>query len=145
MSFTRLRYHVVTTTKYRTLTLELEIETIAYTAMRNKAQSSGGVVIAINGVLDHTHLIVAIKPTVTLSDFMRRMKSAGSAAVNRSGVMQAGFAWQRGYSVFTLDAFRYDGAVDYVLNQKEHHRLGTLIPEFEQFYEDSEEAAQDDS
>lgn len=81
----------------------------------------GGVAQAVGGVADHVHLLVGLKATHCLADFMRELKKQASAWVHTElGVK--GFAWQEGYAAFTVSPNSRDGVRGYIENQEDHHR-----------------------
>ena len=81
---TSLHYHLIFATKHREPTLAKE--------WRNELHSYlGGVVNGLDassegvgGVADHVHLLVSLKPTACLSDFMRELKKASSSWIRES-------------------------------------------------------------
>ena len=77
-------------------------------------------------------MIAGIRPTIAVSDFVRRVKSEAAGAIKRKFRRLGCFDWQDTFSAFSLNAFDYDEAVDYVKDQQEHHRNNTLIEIWEQ-------------
>lgn len=53
------------------------------------------------------------------ADFVRELKKASSVWAEEH---QRLFAWQEGYSIFSVSASQLDVMREYVLNQEEHHR-----------------------
>ena len=135
MSYTRLRYHIVTGTKNREPVITPELETIIYPALQNKAMDNGGKLLQIGGVEDHIHVVAAIPPTIAVADFVREIKTGSSRAVNKSGLLDWPFHWQIGYGAFTLNPFDLKDILRYVAYQKQHHAEGTLWPAYERFTE----------
>jgi putative transposase len=127
MPFWRTFYHVVWATKNREPLITPDIEPRLYAYIVHKAAELGAFVYAINGWVDHVHLIVTIPPHVSVSDLVKRLKGASSHDLNQQGTGTY-FAWQRGYGVLTLGQRQRPDAERYVRNQKEHHRAGAAIP-----------------
>ena len=109
MSYTRLRYHIITSTKNRSPVITEEVEAIIYPALHLKAEDCGGKLLQVGGVADHVHVVTALPPTITLADFVREIKTRGSRAVTKAGVLKGPFRWQRGYSAFTLTPLDLSG------------------------------------
>ncbi len=82
----------------------------------------------ISGVEDHVHLPVGLKPTPCISDFMRELKKVSSAWV-RNEIGQDKFAWQDGYSVFSVSADARPRVKGYIKKQREHHRVKSFREE----------------
>jgi REP element-mobilizing transposase RayT len=130
MPFTRLRYHVVTATRRRYPLITEQIEPILYRVLVKKTADAGGQLLAVGGVQDHVHLVVALPPTIPVSDLMRVVKSGSCVAV-RDVFGKASFEWQEGYAAFTADPSDLDRLMEYVTNQKERHASRRLWPAYE--------------
>jgi len=87
-------------------------------------------------VADHVHLLVGLKPTHCLSDFMRELKKSSSIWVTEQ-IGTAEFAWQEGYAAFTVSASARDSVRDYIGRQEEHHRRKTFREELVEFLQKS--------
>ena len=88
----------------------------------------GGFPQGVGGTEDHVHLLVGLKSTHCLADFMRELKKSSSAWVhNKMG--HAGFVWQEGYGAFTVSPTARSGVRQYIANQEEHHRKRTFREE----------------
>ena len=134
MPFWRTYYHLVWATKNREPWITPDIEPRLYAYIVHKAAELGVFVYAINGWTDHTHLIVAIPPHVSVAELVKHLKGASSHDLNQQG-LAAHFGWQRGYGVLTLGQRQKPDAEAYVSNQKEHHRLDTAIAWLERYSE----------
>lgn len=89
----------------------------------------GGVALEINGVEDHVHLLVKLKPTVRFSDFLRDLKANSSSWAKETGVGK--FSWQRRYGAFTVSESQVAIVRRYIRNQEQHHRKFDFKTEFE--------------
>ena len=125
MPFWRVYYHLVWTTKNREPFIQPAVEPYLYALLVSKAAELGVYVYAINGWVDHVHLIVAIPPKHAVADVVKRLKGASAHIMNQSGKLDQPFNWQRGYGVLTLGEKQRATAETYVHNQKEHHRQRT--------------------
>src|SRR5690554_1698768 len=131
MAYTRLRYHIVTATKYRKPLLTPEVENVAYAVLRKEAERIGAQISHIGGVEDHIHIIAAIPPTLAVSHFVGRIKLKCTKAIRHQFAHLESFAWQVSYGAFTLNPADMKGVIQYVLNQKEHHINNELREPFE--------------
>ncbi len=133
MPYWQLYYHVVWSTRNRQPWLTPEAETIIYRIIRAKANELEGVVFALNGTTDHTHLVVAIPPKIAVATFIGQVKGVASALFNKEHAHEVPFAWQAEYGAFSFDKKRLPNVVAYVERQKEHHQGSTIIPILEQW------------
>jgi REP element-mobilizing transposase RayT len=88
--------------------------------------------IAVGGMPDHIHLLVALHPTVTAANLAKAVKGASSHLVThviRPGVF---FKWQSGYGVFSVSPNDVRRVQEYIANQERHHREGLLNHDLEQ-------------
>jgi hypothetical protein len=91
-------------------------------------RGTGGVPIEINGVEDHVHLLVKIKPVIAVSDFLREIKSSSSGWARKK--TSGRFAWQSRYGAFTVSESQVNQVRLYIRNQEEHHRKYSFEDEF---------------
>jgi REP element-mobilizing transposase RayT len=136
MSYWQLFYHVVWSTHQRRPLLTAEIEPLIYRYIRFKAGDLGGMVHALNGTQDHTHLVVTIPPKIAVAKFVGQVKGVASARFNKEHPGASAFAWQSGYGALTFDAKRLPYVIAYVERQKEHHAAQATIPVLERATDD---------
>jgi len=127
MSLWRIYYHIVWTTKNRYPYITTQKEAKLYPFIINKINLLGCVTHAIGGIEDHLHLVVSIPPQLAIADFVKSVKGSSSHYLNQNFQHNPQFAWQEGYRVFSLGSKQLQTAIDYVNNQKEHHRNQTTI------------------
>ncbi len=131
MSYWRLHYHLVWATQGREPSLDEYLERQIYGAILDKSKELGIVVHAVGNVQDHIHLAVSIPPRIAVADCVRHIKGASSYRVNHQPDAPGGFGWQDGYGALTFGDRAMRDVIAYVLNQKEHHQLGSILPPFE--------------
>jgi len=62
----------------------------------------GDHVLAINGIADHLHMVVRLKPKNSIPDLLRKMKANSSKWINENRKIDGRFGWQKGYGVFSV-------------------------------------------
>ena len=129
MAYTNLLYHIVFGTKRRLKTLDSELRPELYRYLSGIVRNLDGLALEINGIDDHVHLLVKLKPTIALSDFIRDLKSNSSAWAKKHGVTK--FAWQRRYGAFTVSESQVKVVRRYIREQEKHHRKFDFRSEFE--------------
>jgi len=90
----------------------------------------------IGGVEDHVHMLIGFKANHRLSDLMREIKKSSSSWVHKAIGAQA-FAWQEGYSAFSVSPTARPAVQRYIQNQAEHHRSKTFKEELIELLEKS--------
>ena len=95
--------------------------------------NKGQKLLAINGMPDHIHIFIAMKPTCCLSDLVREIKKATNVYINEKKLCPSKFQWQEGYGAFSYSHSALDNVIAYINNQKEHHKKQTFREEYKEF------------
>lgn len=80
---------------------------------------------AIGGIADHIHMVISVKPTIDLDKWIGQLKGSSSHHIGKS------LQWQSGYGIVSFGTKDLKWVVDYVLNQKEHHKIGKVFDRLE--------------
>lgn len=91
--------------------------------------------IIVNGVGNHVHIFVGLKPSMRISDLARDIKNNTSKFINEQNWLKSKFSWQEGYGAFSYAQSQIDNVYNYILNQEEHHRKKTFREEYLEFLE----------
>jgi putative transposase len=86
--------------------------------------------IAINGMADHVHLLIGLKPDTALSDLVRDVKAKSSKLVNERRLVKGKFRWQEGFGAFSYGHSQLDTIIGYIRNQEKHHAKRTFRHEY---------------
>ena len=89
--------------------------------------------IIVNGVEDHVHCFLGLKPVVSVSELMKTVKAKSSKYINDHKLTPQRFEWQEGYGVFSYSQSQVDKVYRYILNQEVHHRKQTFREEYLEF------------
>lgn len=95
-----------------------------------------GVPESVGGVNDHVHLLVGLRATDALADFVRELKKAASVWVHGE-IGQPAFAWQEGYGAFTVSPTARTAVKRYISIQEAHHRQRSYQAEFVELLEEA--------
>jgi len=93
-------------------------------------QNKGQKLIAINGMPDHIHIFIGMKPNCNLSDLVREIKKSSNTFINDNQFTGSPFYWQEGFGAFSYSHSHIDNVVKYIQNQKTHHRKKTFRQEY---------------
>ncbi|QLC66904.1 IS200/IS605 family transposase [Flavobacterium sp. LPB0248] len=86
--------------------------------------------IAINGMPDHIHILVGIKPNISISDLVRDIKASSSKFINEQKWINGKFEWQTGFGAFSYGHSQLTNVIKYIENQEEHHKTKTFKEEY---------------
>ncbi len=123
-----LHYDLVFSTKNREAIIAPEWRTRLHDYLGGTVHGLGGFPEGVGGVADHVHLLIGLKATHCLADFMRELKKASSLWVHDEMRLRT-FAWQEGYAAFTVSATARNAVRNYIANQDEHHRTKSFREE----------------
>jgi putative transposase len=86
--------------------------------------------IIINGVEDHVHVFLGLKPSMALSDLVRDFKNNSRNFINDHHWVKGKFCWQEGYGAFSYSHSQIENVYNYILNQEQHHARQTFKDEY---------------
>jgi len=121
-TYSQLLLHIVFSTKRRDSWITPEIAKRLYPYMGGIIRAEKGVLYDIGGIEDHVHLYLRWRPDGSVSDLMRTVKARSSKWVHDTFPKLGEFAWQEGYSVFSVSKSQEDAVKKYIAGQAEHHQ-----------------------
>ena len=124
MSYISIHAHIVFATKSRIPCIEPQWRERLHQYLGGVAKGLEAFPQGVGGVEDHVHMLVGFKATHRLSEFMQELKKASSVWVHEE-IGFAPFAWQEGYSAFSVSPTARSAVKRYIANQEEHHRHKT--------------------
>lgn len=142
-TYTQMYAQVIFSPKGRENLILPSFEERIYKYISGVVKDRGQKLIAINGMPDHLHLFIGFKPSLAIADLVKDIKTSTTKFINSERFLPWRFAWQDGYGCFTYSHSQVDMVAQYVMNQKQHHRVKTfreeymaLLQKFEVAYED---------
>ena len=107
-----------------------------YREIEAEARGMGCLVLALNGMMDHVHLVVSIPSAVSVAELAKQVKGVSSHFINEVIFPDSQFKWQGSYGAFSAGRDGLDALVQYIKNQTKHHAEQTLWAEWEETYEE---------
>ena len=128
--FSQMYIHLVFCPARREALIRPEWEDRLYKYITGVIQTRGHKLLAINGMPDHIHIFIGLKPVESISDLVREIKNASNFFINSENLSKYVFKWQQGYGVFTYGRWDLNNVIRYILNQKQHHEKKKFKDEF---------------
>src|SRR6266487_1095967 len=128
-TFTQIYIQVVFAVKGRQSLIKHEWEENVYRYITGIVQNKKQKMLAINGMPDHIHFLIGMKPTCCLSDLVREIKKSSNDFIKEKKFCN-GFYWQDGFGAFSYDHSQLNKVIAYIMNQKEHHCKRTFKEEY---------------
>jgi REP element-mobilizing transposase RayT len=132
-TYTQLYVHVVFAVKGRQNMISPKWKEELYKYITGIVTNQGQKLMIINGMPDHLHILIGMKPDIALSDLVRDIKSNSSKLINEKGLTIGKFAWQNGFGAFTVGQSQKENVINYIKTQEEHHRHKTFREEYLDF------------
>ncbi|MDP1728158.1 MAG: IS200/IS605 family transposase [Bacteroidota bacterium] len=86
--------------------------------------------IIVNGMPDHIHAFIGLKPSMAASDLVRDIKNNSCNFINDNKFIKEKFCWQEGFGIFSYSHSQIQNVYNYILNQEEHHKKKTFKTEY---------------
>ncbi|HEX8315528.1 MAG TPA: transposase [Flavisolibacter sp.] len=86
--------------------------------------------IIVNGMADHIHVFVGLRPAMAIAVLTRDIKNNASNFINDHGFVKGKFSWQEGYGAFSYSHSQISKVYDYILHQEAYHRKQTFREEY---------------
>jgi REP element-mobilizing transposase RayT len=134
-TFTQIYIHIVIAVKGRQNLLQKPWRDEVFKYISGIVKGKGHKPIIVNGVGDHVHVFVGIKPVMAISDLVRDIKNNSSNFINEKKFVRGKFSWQEGYGAFSNSQSQLDQVYQYIKNQEEHHHKRSFKEEYIDFLE----------
>lgn len=121
-TYTNIVINALFSTKDRQPWLDTELKDEVFRYLGGTINALRGQSLLVNGPLNHVHLLFVLPPTLSIADLMERLKANSSGWVKRRWPECRAFAWQTGYTAFSVSASQVERVKCYIENQEEHHR-----------------------
>jgi REP element-mobilizing transposase RayT len=132
-TYSQISIHVVFAVRNRNSLIQTDWDERLYKYITGIVQNKGQKMLAINGVANHIHFLIGMKPTCCLSDLVREVKKSSNEFINENKFTKFKFYWQEGFGAFSVSHSHQPRVIRYILNQKEHHRKKTFREEYLDF------------
>jgi putative transposase len=136
-SFISVNIHFVFSTKKRQRLIEKSIRPRLWAYIGGIAKQNKMVALAVGGTNNHAHLLISIPATISPSKAVQLIKAGSSKWIHDEFPHKSEFAWQVGYSAFSVSSNRIHAVIDYINDQEEHHKTKTFEEEYIAFLNSS--------
>ena len=132
-TFTQIYIQIVFAVQGRRNLLQKEWRQEVFKYMAGIIKNKGQKPIIVNGVEDHAHVFVGLKPSIALSDLVRDVKNNSSNFINDHSWIKGRFSWQEGYGAFSYSHAQIRDVYNYILSQEQYHAKQTFKDEYLDF------------
>ncbi len=129
-TFSQIYIHVIFAVKARDFALQHSWEEELYMYIAGIVRNKGQKMLAINGMPDHIHILIGMKPSCCLSDLVREIKKSSGEFIRKHKRTAFKFQWQEGYAAFSCSHSALEKVISYISNQKKHHQRRSFREEY---------------
>jgi len=137
-TYTQMYIQTVFAVQNRNALIQTSWEEELYKYITGIVQNKGQKMLAINGTSNHIHFFIGMKPTCCLSDLVREIKKSSNAFIKEKHFTPFNFQWQEGFGAFSYGHSQLTEVINYIANQKEHHKKRSFKDEYEAFLKEFE-------
>jgi REP element-mobilizing transposase RayT len=123
-----VRIHFVWSTYLRSPWIAPEWQHRLYAYFGGIARRKGSRLICGGGMREHVHLYLSLPPDLSMAQLVSALKSNSSRWIHETFPRLRQFAWQQGYSAFSVSKFSEGRVIAYIRDQAAHHTPGPLGP-----------------
>jgi len=134
-TYSSLFYHIVFSTKSRQRLIRQDIEAEVWSYIGGIARKNEMTALQVGGVEDHLHALIMAAPKVAPSQIAQYLKGGSSHWLRRQFPDMEEFAWQDGYSVFSVSRSNIDRVSGYIRRQRQHHDKKEFVDEYRDLLE----------
>jgi REP element-mobilizing transposase RayT len=129
-TYKQIFYHIVFAAKNREAAITEAYEQELYKYIWGVINNHKCKLYRINSMPDHLHIFSDLHPAISLSNYVKNIKVASSMWMKDSGMFLSFKGWQDGYGAFTYSNKEKNRVVNYIKNQKEHHKTESFYDEY---------------
>lgn len=137
-TYTQIHIHAVFSVQNRFCVIRPDWETDLYRYITGIVQNNGHKLLAINGMSDHVHILLGLRPNQSLSSLLQDVKANSSKWINQNNFVAGRFSRQEGFGAFSYSKSQLGRVADYIENQKQHHSSKSFTEEYIEFLEEFE-------
>lgn len=132
-TYSQLYIHIIFAVKGRQSLISEKWKEELYKYITGIITNKGQKLIAINGMPDHIHLLIGLKPDKAISDLVRDIKSNSSKFINDGKWVNGRFEWQTGFGAFSYSHSQLTNVINYIQRQEDNHKTKTFKEEYIEF------------
>ncbi len=129
-TYTEIHIQFVFAVKHRDGLIHSSFKNELYQYIAGIIKNHNHKLLAINGMPDHIHILIGMRPTQSIADLLQDIKGNSSKWINEKKFLKVRFEWQEGYGAFSYSKSQINKVIDYIKNQEKHHMVKTFREEY---------------
>jgi REP element-mobilizing transposase RayT len=132
-TYTQIHLQFVFAVKYRNGIIHASFKEELYKYISGIIKENNHKLLAINGMPDHLHIFIGMRPSQSISDLLQDIKGSSSKWINEKKFLKVKFEWQEGYGAFSYSKSHVNNVISYIQNQENHHKKESFREEYLKF------------
>jgi REP element-mobilizing transposase RayT len=132
-TYSQIHIQLVFAVKFKDALINEACKEELYKYITGIIQNNKHKLICINGMPDHIHILIGMRPSQSISDLVKDIKSNSSRWINEKKFLPVRFEWQDSFGAFSYGKSQVDSVVHYILNQENHHKKENFREEYLNF------------
>lgn len=129
-TYTKIHMQFVFAVKHRDSIIQKPWKDELYKYITGIVHNNRHKMLAINGMSDHIHLLIGMRPSQSVSDLLQDIKGGSSKWINEKKFVKGRFEWQEGYGGFSYSPGEINTVIDYINNHTEYHKTISFKDEY---------------
>jgi len=128
-SLSKLYIHLIFHIKNNFVPILKKDQNDLYAYIGSVIRDNNSIPILLNGTDNHLHIMCVMSKNIALSKLTEEIKRHSSRWIKTRGTHYQKFAWQGGYTGFSVSQSLHDKTKKYIEQQEEHHKKITFKEE----------------
>lgn len=134
-TYTQIHIQLVFAVKFRQALIQNEWKDDLFKYITGIIQNRKHKLLSINGMPDHIHILIGLRPNQSVSDLVQEVKSISSKWINENKLIPFRFEWQDSFGAFSYGKSQINDVIRYIENQEKHHHKKSFREEYVDFLE----------
>ena len=135
-TYTQIQIQFVFAVKHRNGLIHASFKDELYQYISGIVKHNNHKLLCINGMPDHVHILIGLRPSQSISDLLQDIKGSSSKWINEKKFLSVKFEWQEGYGAFSYAKSEIDSVIKYINNQEAHHKTKSFLEEYIELLKD---------
>ena len=113
-TFSQIYIQTVFAVEGRLSLITPEFKEDLYKYVTGIVKNQGQKLISINGMSDHVHILIGLRPAMALADLVQDIKADSTKFINKNRWVRGRFCWQEGCGAFSYGHSQLDKIIHYI-------------------------------
>lgn len=136
-TYTKLNIHIVFHVKSTSVCIKYKDLPKVFAYIGGIIRNVDGYPVTVGGIENHIHILATMPKTMSVSEFVQKIKANSSRWIKTLDKYYESFAWQEGYGAFCVSPSLLTKTIHYIETQEQHHHEESVRDEFKRFLKEN--------